>query len=153
MQIHESEQRNRGLKYKWDCVSKGIGIEIWIMEGFARDCFVEFLSSTPQSNRNILFQNKLSFHSCCRVSYEKCKRPRRNLKTKRDCNSHISLQFSYQFAIFILSIFSNRSHLRETKWETRWYISPGHQISPYQSFWRFLKKNTSTLRPNFDNFN
>ncbi len=52
------------LKYESDCVSIGIGIKLWIMEGFARDCFVEFLSSTPQPNQNILFQNKFSFPLC-----------------------------------------------------------------------------------------
>jgi hypothetical protein len=52
----------------------------------------------------------MSFHSCCRVSYENCKRPCRNYTQKCEncfailisvCNFHISLQFSYQFAIFI----------------------------------------------------
>ncbi len=48
-----------------------------------------------------------SFHSRC-VSYENCKRPHRNYTPKCEnyfailisvCNFHISLQFSYQFAI------------------------------------------------------
>ena len=66
----------------------------------------EFLSSTTQSNREILFRNKFSIPLC--LSYENCKRPRRNHTSKREncfaifilvCNFHISLQFSYQFAI------------------------------------------------------
>ena len=67
----------------------------------------EFLSSTPQSNQEIiLFQNKFSIPLY--LSYESCKRPRRNHTPKREncfaifisvCNFHISLQFSYQFAI------------------------------------------------------
>ncbi len=66
----------------------------------------EFLSSTTQSNRKILFQNKFLIPLC--LSYENCKRPRRNHTPKREhCfvifisvwNFHISLQFSYQFAI------------------------------------------------------
>jgi hypothetical protein len=53
------------------------------------------------------FSSRTSFHSC-RVSYENCKCPRRNYTPKREnCfailksnwNFHISLQFSYQFAI------------------------------------------------------
>ncbi len=48
------EQRNHVLKYESDCVIIGIGIKKWIMEGFERDCFVEFLSSTLQLNGNIL---------------------------------------------------------------------------------------------------
>ncbi len=99
------EKRNHGLKYESDCVSIGIGIKIWIVEGFVRDCFVEFLSSTPQSNKKNLFQNK--FYSRC-VSYKNCKLPRRKYTPKREncfailisvCNFYISLQFSYQFAI------------------------------------------------------
>ena len=66
----------------------------------------EFLSSTPQSNQNI---SRTSFHSRC-VSYENCKHPRRNYTPKHEncfaifvsvCNFHISLQFSYQFAILM----------------------------------------------------
>ncbi len=97
---------NHGLKYESYCVSIGIGIKIWIMEGFARDCFVEFCH--PHRNRTktfFLFQNKFSFPLCF-ICYCKC--PRRNYTPKREncfailisvCNSHISLQFSYQFAI------------------------------------------------------
>ena len=67
---------------------------------------MSFLSSTPQSNREIHFRNKFSIPLC--LSYENCKRPRRNHTSKREncfaifilvCNFHISLQFSYQFAI------------------------------------------------------
>ncbi len=51
----EREQRNHSLKYESDCVRIGIGIKIFINRGsFVRDRFVKFLSSTPQSNRNIL---------------------------------------------------------------------------------------------------
>jgi hypothetical protein len=48
----------------------------------------------------------MCFHSRF-VEYENCKRPRRNNTQKREncklskCNFHISLQFSYQFAILI----------------------------------------------------
>ncbi len=105
-QCVSKKQRNHGFKYESDCVSIGIGIEIWIMEGFANECFVEFLSSTSQSNQNILFQNKFSFPLC--LIWNKCKCPHRNYTPKREnlfailisvCNFHISLQFSYQFAI------------------------------------------------------
>jgi len=66
----------------------------------------EFLSSTTQSNREILFRNKFSIPLC--LSYENCKRQRRNHTSKREncfaifilvCNFHISLQFSYPYAI------------------------------------------------------
>ena len=66
----------------------------------------EFLSSMPQSNQEILFQNKFSIRLC--LSHENCKCPCRNHTLKREncfaifisvCNFHISLQFSYQFAI------------------------------------------------------
>ncbi len=76
------------------------------MEGFARDHFVEFSSSTPQSNGNILSVSEQVFIPA--VSYENCKRPHRNYTPKHEnffeilisvCNFHISLQFSYQFAI------------------------------------------------------
>ncbi len=93
------------------------------MEGFARDRFVEFLSSTPQSNGNILsvleqvlvpavshikianvhvgtkYQNTVfiptavNVHSRLVISIKSLS----NLL----CNFHISLQFSYQFAILI----------------------------------------------------
>jgi hypothetical protein len=53
------------------------------------------------------YSSRTSFHSCC-VSNENCKCPHRNYTPKREncfailisvCNFHISLQFSYQFAI------------------------------------------------------
>ena len=59
-----------------------------------------------QSNQKILFQNKFSIPLC--LSYENCKRSRRNHRPKyENCfaifitisNFHISLQFSYRFAI------------------------------------------------------
>ncbi len=65
------------------------------MEGFARDCFVEFLSSTPQSNGKILSVLEQVF--ILAVSHMKIA----NVHVKTISNSHISLQFSYQFAIFI----------------------------------------------------
>ena len=67
---------------------------------------MSFLSSTPQSNREILFRNKFSILLC--LSYENCKRPRKNHTSKcENCFAifilvryfHISLQFSYQFVI------------------------------------------------------
>ena len=66
----------------------------------------EFLSSTPQSNREILFRDKLSIPLC--LSYENFKHPHRNHTSKCEncfaifilvCNFHVSLQVSYQFAI------------------------------------------------------
>ena len=66
----------------------------------------EFFSSMTQSNQKILFQNKFSIPLC--LSYENCKRSRRNHRPKyENCfaifitisNFHISLQFSYRFAI------------------------------------------------------
>ncbi len=62
----------------------------------------------PHRNQTETFCSKTSFHSRCRVSYENCKRQRRNYTLKCEncfailisvCNFHISLQFSYQFAI------------------------------------------------------
>ncbi len=61
----------------------------------------------PHCNWTKTFCSITSFHSRC-VSYENCKCPRRNHTPKREncfavlisvCNFHISLQFSYQFAI------------------------------------------------------
>ncbi len=55
------------------------------------------------------FCSRTSFHSRC-VSYENCKYPRRNYTPEHEncfailisvCNFHISLQFSYQFAILM----------------------------------------------------
>ncbi len=66
----------------------------------------EFLSSTPQPNQEILIQIKFSIPLC--LSFKNCKHPYRNHTSKREncfaifilvCNFHISLQFSYQFAI------------------------------------------------------
>ncbi len=87
---------HHGLKYESDCVSIGVGIKIWIVEGFARDCFVEFLSSTPQSNQNILTVPEQVFIPAMS-----------HMKIANVCigtihqNMRIALQFSYQFAIFI----------------------------------------------------
>jgi hypothetical protein len=53
LHVSPGEQRNHGLIYESDCVRIEIGIKKIIVEGFARDPFVEFLSSTPQSDRNI----------------------------------------------------------------------------------------------------
>jgi hypothetical protein len=63
------------------------------MESFARDCFVEFLSSTPQSNRNFLSVPEQVFIPA--VSHMKIA----NVHVGTIHHSHISLQFSYQFAI------------------------------------------------------
>jgi len=75
----------------------------------------EFLSSTPQSNQKILFQNKFSISLC--LLYENCKQPHRNHTPKREnffaifiwvCNFHqlAVLTFwstvpTWTFAIFI----------------------------------------------------
>ncbi len=83
----------------------GIGIKAWIVDGFARDSF--FVFCHPHRNQTKTFYSRTSFHSHC-VSYENCKHPLRNYTPKREnffailisvCNFHISLQFSYQFAI------------------------------------------------------
>jgi hypothetical protein len=66
------------------------------VEGFARDRFVEFLSSTPQSNGNILSVSEQVFFPA--VSHKKI--PNIHVGTI-DRNVRIALQFSYQFAIFI----------------------------------------------------
>jgi len=62
---------------------------------------IEVLSSTPQSNREILFRNRFSIPLC--LSYENCQCPRRNHTSKREnCYAIFiekNLQFSYQFAI------------------------------------------------------
>ncbi len=90
------EQRNHVLKYESDCVSIGIGIKIWIVEEFARDCFVVFLSFTPQSNQNILSIPEQFFIPA--VSHMKIANVHiGNIHQ----NVRIALQFSYQFAIFI----------------------------------------------------
>jgi hypothetical protein len=66
------------------------------MEGFARDCFVEFLSSTLQSNQNILYVPELVFVPA--VSHMKIANVHVGTIHR---NVRIALQFSYQFAIFI----------------------------------------------------
>ncbi len=66
------------------------------MEGLARDRFVEFLSSTPQSNGNILSVSEQVFIPA--VSHMKIANV--NIGTIHQ-NVRIALQFSYQFAIFI----------------------------------------------------
>jgi hypothetical protein len=66
------------------------------VEGFARDFFVEFLSSTPQSNQNILSVPEQVF--ILAVSHMKIA----NIYVVTIYqNARIALQFSYQFAIFI----------------------------------------------------
>ncbi len=106
---------NHGLKYESDFVSIGIGIEIWIVEGFAKECFIEFLSSTQQSNRNIFSVPEQVFIPA--VSHMKIANVHvGTLYTKTWvslCNFHTSLQLSCQFAIFIsvcnshVSVFSS----------------------------------------------
>jgi hypothetical protein len=92
-------------------------------EGFARDRFVEFLSSTPQSNRNILsvleqvfiptvphmkianvhvgtkYRNTVFIPAAVDVHSRRVI----SIKSLNNllCNFHISLQFSCQFAILI----------------------------------------------------
>ncbi len=66
------------------------------MEGFERDCFVEFSSSTPQSSGNILSVSEQVFIPA--VSHKKIA----NVHVGTiDQNVRVALQFSYQFAIFI----------------------------------------------------
>ncbi len=66
------------------------------MEGFARDRFIEFSSSTPQSNGNILSVPEQVFIPA--VSHMKIANV--HVGTVHQ-NVKISLQFLYQFAIFI----------------------------------------------------
>jgi hypothetical protein len=66
------------------------------MEGFARDHLVDFLSSTPQSNGNILSVLEQVFIPA--VSHIKIANI--HVGTIHQ-NVRIALQFSYQFAIFI----------------------------------------------------
>ncbi len=66
------------------------------MEGFARDGFVEFSSSTPQSNGDILSLSEQVFIPA--VSHMKVANV--HVGTIHQ-NVRITLQFSYQFAIFI----------------------------------------------------
>ncbi len=102
------EQRNHGLKYESDCVRIGIGIKMFMNHGrFCKRsfCWVFIIHTAIERKHSFCFRT--SFHSRC-VSYENCKCPRRNYTPKREncfailmsvCNFHISLQFSYQFAI------------------------------------------------------
>ncbi len=102
------EQRNHGLKYESDCVRIGIGIKIFMNRGrfYERSfCWVFVIHTAIEQKHSFCFRT--SFHSRC-VSYENCKCPCRNYTPKREnrfailisvCNFHISLRFSYQFAI------------------------------------------------------
>ncbi len=102
------EQRNHGLKYESDCIHIGIGIKIFMNRGrFCERSFRWVFGIHTTIERKHSFCFRTSFHSRC-VSYENCKRPRRNYTPKYEncfaililvCNFHISLQFSYQFAI------------------------------------------------------
>jgi hypothetical protein len=72
------------------------------MEVFARDHFVQFLSSTPQSNGNILSVLEQVFIPA--VSHKKIANilvGAIHQNVRMLCNSHISLQCSCQVAIFI----------------------------------------------------
>jgi hypothetical protein len=66
------------------------------VEGFVKECFVEFLSSTPQSNQNILSVPEQVFIPA--VSHMKIANV--HVGTVHQ-NVKIALQLSYQFAIFI----------------------------------------------------
>ncbi len=99
------EQRNHGLKYESDCISIGISIKIWILEGFVILLLLSFCH--PHRKWTETFFSRTSFCSRC-VSCENCLRPRRNFRPKYEncfailisvCNFHISLRFSCQFAI------------------------------------------------------
>ncbi len=112
------------MYYSLSSLSTGIGVKyLWIVEVFARDRFVEFSSSTPQSNGNILSVLEQVFIPA--LSYMKIAIV--NVGTKYQntvfipaavdvrsrsvisihslsnllCNFHINLQYSYQFAILI----------------------------------------------------
>jgi hypothetical protein len=92
----EGEQRNHGFKYESDCVRIGIGIKIFMNRGrFCERCSIEFLSSTPQSNRNILSVSEQVFIPT--VYHMKIANV--HVGTIHQ-NVRIALQFSYQFAIF-----------------------------------------------------
>jgi hypothetical protein len=93
------------------------------VEGFGRDCFVEFLSSATQSSRNILsvleqvfipavshmktanihigtkYQN--TDFILAAVDVRSCRVISIKMLGNLLCNVHISLPFSYQFAILI----------------------------------------------------
>ena len=102
------EQRNHGLKYESDCIRIGIGIKIFMNCGrFCERLFRWVFVIHTAIKQKHFFCFRTSFHSHC-VSYENCKRPCRNYTPKHEncfailisvCNFHISLQFSYQFAI------------------------------------------------------
>ncbi len=113
MQINQvnsvREQRNHGLKCESDCVRIGLGIIIFMNHRgrFCERsfCWVFVIHTTIEQKHSFCFGT--SFHSRC-VSYENCKRPRRNYTLKHEnsfailisvCNFHISLQCSFQFAI------------------------------------------------------
>jgi hypothetical protein len=66
------------------------------VEGFARDCFIEFLSSTPQLNGNILSVSEQVFIPA--VSHMNIANVHVGTRHR---NMRIALQFSYQFAISI----------------------------------------------------
>jgi hypothetical protein len=100
------ERRNHSLKYESTVFSQELVLTYESWKVLQEIVPYEFLSSTPQPNREILFQNKFSIPLC--LSYENCKCPRRNHTSKREncfaifksvCNFHICLQFSYLFAI------------------------------------------------------
>ena len=79
---------------------------------------MSFLSSMPQSNQEIIFGNKFSIPLC--LSYENCKWPCRNPSKCENCfamfllvcNFHISLQFSFQFAILTFGVLFLRGRLQ-----------------------------------------
>ncbi len=94
------EQRNHGLKYESDCVRIIIGIKIFMSHGrFCKRLFCWVFIIHTAIERKHFFCFRTSFHSRC-VSYENCKRPRRNYTPKHEncfailisvCNFHISL--------------------------------------------------------------
>jgi len=94
-QKYQGERRNHRLKYESGCLLKGISIKIWFVEGFARDCLLWVFVIHTQSNQEIL--SRTSFQSCC-VSHMKITNVHVGTIHR---NVRISLQFPYQFAIFI----------------------------------------------------
>jgi hypothetical protein len=100
------ERRNHRFKNESDCLRTGISIkyESWkvLREILPYEFFVIHAAIQPRNSfPEQVFNPAVS-------SYENCKRPRRNHTSKREncfaifilvCNFHISLQFSYQFAI------------------------------------------------------
>ncbi len=102
------KQRNHGLKYESDCVSIGIGPNMNCRRFCKRLFHWVFVIHTAIEPKHS-FCSRTSFHSRC-VSYENCKRLRKNYTPKHEnwfailisvCNFHISLQFSCQFAILM----------------------------------------------------